>query len=69
MAKIIFTNREKMIWFTNLHNKQTSIADACNQIAGDLGGYGISLVDEDENDLSIFGNDEFIFQYSIPEKL
>jgi len=69
MAKITFTNREKMIWLRNENNMRASIANTCNQLAGDLGGYGIDLIDEDGNDLSFHGNDDYTFQYACPENI
>jgi len=51
MAKIVLDRREY-----NLYRKdkkiRKSIINAAMQIAGDLDGYGIDLVDENGNDLS-----------------
>jgi len=62
MAKIIFSNREKIVWLKNENNRGDNIANAINQISNEL-DEEVSLVDEDGNDLSIDENGKFIYLY------
>lgn len=55
MAKIIFNEEERNLFFTpGKEGKEIrkSIYEAAMTIAGDLGGRGIDLVDENGRDLS-----------------
>ena len=66
MAKIILNKQEvKLFRSPGKLGRETrkSIYEAAMQIAGDLGGYGIDLVNEDGKDLSTV---EYEFSYSEP---
>ena len=67
MAKIVLDRQEvRMFRYTGKAGKEIrkNIYEAAMQIAGELGGYGIDLVDEDGSDLSTIDYD---FQYSKPK--
>lgn len=67
MAKIVL-DKEEVRLFRNPGKLgkeiRMSIYEAAMQIAGDLGGYGIDLVDEDGRDLSTA---QYDFSYNKPE--
>lgn len=65
MAKVILNQREKHFWINCKLKTKEYISNYLNGIAGELGGYGIDLVDDDGNDLSLDG---FNFSYAEPGK-
>jgi hypothetical protein len=67
MAKIVLDRQEvRLFRKSGKVGKEIrkSLYESAMQIAGDLGGWGIDLVDEDGNDLS---TEEYEYQYGRPK--